>query len=70
MPAQKRLPIPVARRLPRFFLFDGGEPQDDFGMIFATSAQRGKTVRERTIQPNENLPRGWLDRPSVDALRQ
>jgi hypothetical protein len=51
-------------------LLDGGEPQDDVGMVFATSAQRGKTIRERTVQPNENLPCGWIDRLGVDALRQ
>ena len=56
--------------MPRFFLLDGGEPQDDVGMVFARSAQRGKTVRERTVQPNENLLRGGIDTPSVDARRQ
>ena len=41
----KKLPLPVGRRAPRFFPLDGGEPQDNVGMVFATSAQRGKTVR-------------------------
>jgi hypothetical protein len=70
MPKQRRLPFLVGRRVPRFFLLDGGEPQDDVGMVFARLSQRGKTVRERTVQPNENLPCGWIDRLGVDALRQ
>ena len=39
----------------RFFLLDGSQPQDDVGMVFARSAERGKAVREQTVQPNENL---------------
>jgi hypothetical protein len=46
---QKGLHLPVGRRVPSFFLLDGGEPQDDVGMIFATPSQRGKTIRERTV---------------------
>jgi hypothetical protein len=44
MPMQKKLPLPVGRRAPRFFPLDRGEPQDNVGMVFATSAERGKTV--------------------------
>ena len=35
--------------------FDGGEPDDDVGVVFAVAAQGGEGVGDRLVQPDEGL---------------